>query len=126
MRLRYLWPRRSRYTGGYGAMERTTTELKPCPSPSCDSPGGDEGLSYYHLDGLVWVICPCGVQGPGGFSNDEAQALWNELPRAPTPEGEALREIADHAIQTVRRNGWILAILHAHGIQLPAEEGSDE
>ena len=117
-----------------------TDTLKPCPSPRCDVSGVGEGPKVWSGSfswSTSWVECGCGMRGPKGSDDEEAQELWNELPRTSTPEGEALREIAslctdddrlrDQAIMlgafAIRSlTNDIVDILARHGIQLPALE----
>jgi Lar family restriction alleviation protein len=51
-------------------------ELKPCPF--C---GGTEelGITHFELDErMTFVICgDCQCEGPVGFSEEEAEKLWN-------------------------------------------------
>ena len=89
---------------------------------------------YGSKDGPSIVECCCGMRGPEGANDEEAQELWDELPRAPTPEGEALREVWGVMCNTLDGLGddYYRAMVdfrqacEAHGIQLPAEEGENE
>lgn len=119
---------------GYGE----ALELKPCPSPPCGRPGGEEGPVYKHrgftLHSCVWIECGCGMRGPEGRTSDEAQRLWNELPR--TAEAEALKEIHAECMNSITR---ISDILDSHrrvglgyswpvdgALELPEADGEDD
>jgi hypothetical protein len=58
-------------------------ELKPCPNPECKFPRTARVYDQEWPSGKTdhWVRCKCEMRGPFAKSFDEAERLWNVLPR---------------------------------------------
>lgn len=54
--------------------------MKPCPNPECDNVELPEVMEYG--GGQYNVLCAaCGMIGPWGDTEQEAERLWDLLPR---------------------------------------------